>query len=227
MRKILILIAMVLLCAAVVSAAICTETDNGRDYSDKGSAKYAITEKYDICVISPQADVRQDSSQYLKEYYCKEDEMKYEIIDCAREGFETCEFGECVGGSAGADSNYTGPPVVIPKCGNQVVDEGEDCDPMNKICFDDDGNIGLCDKNCQCEVKIKRGEDEEEPEENITEELEEEEEVIEEEPEEVIEEEPEEEEEEITVTIAEKPKKEEKPKGFFARLWAWITGLFS
>jgi hypothetical protein len=230
MKK-LIAILIFLLCAGIVSAAVCTDTDGGENYAEKGEAKYAISGKEDICVISPSAEVRTDTSQYLKEYYCdNQDHMQSDIIDCKREGFEKCEDGKCVGGSQGTSSgNYT-PKPPEPNCGNMVVDPGEDCDPMNKICFDDDGNIGLCDADCKCEIKLKSdgskaSDDEEEVVETIVETPVEDDEEPEKEP--VVQKEEPKEDKEITVTIAEKPKKEAAPKGFFTKIWAWIKGLFS
>ena len=237
MKKI-ITILIFLMCTGIVSAAICTDTDGGENYAEKGETKYAISGKEDICVIGPNAEVRTDTSQYLKEYYCDtNDQMKFEIIDCKREGFEKCEEGVCVGGSSESSSgNYT-PPPPEPNCGNMVVDPGEDCDPMNKICFGEGGDIGLCNADCQCEIKLKADgsktdetdtEDEEDQEIETsvdTDTLTENEEEPDEKPVVIDKKEPEED-KEITVTIAEKPKKEVS-KGFFAKIWAWIKGLFS
>jgi len=232
-KKTTLFLVLILLLVGIANAE-CTDTDGGRNYGEKGDTKI-VSGKEDICVLSPSAEVRQDISPYLKEYYCdNNDQIDYEIIECIREGFEKCEMGKCVGGEAEAKSggNYT-PPPPEPSCGNMIVDPGEECDPMNKMCFDDDGNIGLCNENCLCEVKIRLDGSEEPEEENETEdtEIEEVEPVekeVEEQEEEEIEdaEEKEEEKQEITVTIAEKHKKP-APKGFFARIWVWIAGLFS
>ena len=239
MKRIVIFATLFLLLASIAYADLCTDTDGGENYGVLGTAKYAITQKDDFCVISPTADIRQDKSQYLKEYFCKNDQMDFEIIDCVREGFTGCEFGECVGGTAGAKAtgNYT-PPPRQPTCGDSVVDEGEDCDPMNKICFDDDGNIGLCDASCKCEIKItKEGSkvDSDDTDTTDTDDTTDTTDVeidtpveIDTEPKPlpvVTKDEPDED-KRITVTIAEKPKKE-APKGFFARIWAWFAGLFS
>ena len=232
--KIVFVLITVLLLFAGIAAAECTDTDGGKNYAEKGDTKI-VSGKEDICIISPSAEVRQDTSPYLKEYYCKDDQIKSEIVECIREGFEKCEYGKCVGGEAEAeakDTNYTAPPPE-PECGNSIVDPGEECDPMNKMCFDDDGNIGLCNEYCQCEIKIKKdgskakSNDEEDtdttnieidtPTETDAEPV-----VVKDaKPEET------EEDKEITVTIAEKPREEAKPRGFFSKIWAWMAGLFS
>ena len=233
LQKTIIFLVLILLLAGIASAE-CIDTDGGKNYAEKGKTKI-VSGKEDICILSPSAEVRQDTSPYMKEYYCdKDDQIKSEIIECIREGFEKCEMGKCVGGEAEAkakDENYTAPPPE-PSCGNMIVDPGEECDPMNKMCFDEHGNIGLCDENCMCEVKIVLDGSEETEEENETEDAEIEEvepvenEVEEQEEEEDAPSEEEEEKQEITVTIAEKHRKPE-PKGFFARMWAWISGLFN
>ena len=241
MRKIITFFALILLCSGMAHAAsACTDTDGGKNYGVKGTAKYAITQKEDICVISPSAEIQQDTSQYLKEYYCQDGTMKFEIVDCTREGFERCEYGKCVGGTAEAKlqgTNYTAPPTG-PVCGNSIVEAGEECDPMNKICFDDYGNIGLCNAECKCEIKIRQDGTAAKPaaEENKTE-VQIEKPVEKDVPAEDISEkyteketapaEKQEKEEKITIEITEKQKEAKSPTGFFSKIWAWIAGLFS
>jgi len=234
MRKALIFLAIFLLSAGIVSAA-CTDSDGGENYAEKGETKI-ISGKEDICIISPSAEVRQDTSEYLKEYYCdKNDQIKYKIIECIREGFEKCEMGKCVGGEGEAkakNENYTAPPPE-PFCGDSIVDEGEECDPMNKICFDDEGNIGLCNENCMCEIKIKQdgskaddtGEEDTGTNETTDVEIDTPTEK-EAEPEPVVVKKEEPEQEKITVEITEKKKQEKAPKGLFSKIWAWITSWF-
>jgi len=244
MKKIVILATLFLLLSGIAYAA-CTDSDNGPNYAEKGQTKI-ISGKEDICIISASAEVRTDESQYLKEYFCdNNDQIDYDIIDCVREGFAGCEFGACVGGSAGAkaqDVNYT-PPPPEPSCGNMIVDEGEDCDPMNKMCFDDDGNIGLCNADCKCEIKIRKdgaqadtddatdssdsGDNSDAQDDSANVEIDTPVEVdTAPEPAPVVVKDDDADNKQITVTIAEKPKKEE-PTGFFSRIWAWFAGLFS
>lgn len=235
MKKTLVFLALFVLLAGI-AAAECTDTDGGRNYAEKGETKI-ISGKEDICIISPSAEVRQDTSEYLKEYYCdKNDQIKSEIIECSREGFEKCEMGKCVGGEAEAkakDENYTAPkPAAF--CGDSIVDEGEECDPMNKICFDDEGNIGLCNEYCKCEIKIKQDGSkadtaaEEDTDTNETTDVEIDTPTEKEaEPEPVVVKKEEPEQEKITVEITEKKKQEKAPKGFFLKIWTWITSWFS
>ena len=233
MKRIFIFATMFLLLASIATAA-CTDSDNGPNYAEKGDTKI-ISGKEDICIISPSAEVRTDASPYLKEYFCdKDDQIVFEIVDCVREGFTGCEFGECFGGIAGAqaqDSNYT-PPAPEPFCGDMVVDEGEDCDPKNKMCADDDGNIGLCDENCKCEIKIMR--DGSKTESNDTTDITTTDVVVDApvevdttpKPLPVVTKDESDEDKGITVTIADRSEPN-APTGFFSRIWSWIVGLFS
>ncbi|MBD3303895.1 hypothetical protein GF343_02025 [Candidatus Woesearchaeota archaeon] len=233
-RAILFLVLFVLF--AGTAAADCTDTDGGKNYAEKGETKI-ISGKEDICILSPSAEVRQDTSAHLKEYYCDhDDQIKSEIIECTREGFEKCEMGKCVGGEGEAkakDQNYTAPkPAAF--CGDSIVDEGEECDPMNKICFDDEGNIGLCNEYCKCEIKItKEGTktdsgDTAGTDTNETTDVEIDTPTEKEaEPEPVVVKNEEPEQEKITVEITEKKKQEKAPKGFFSKIWAWISSWFS
>jgi hypothetical protein len=236
MKKAILFLVLFLLVAGT-AAAECKDTDGGRNYAEKGETKI-ISGKEDICIISPSAEVRQDTSAYLKEYYCdNNDQIKSEIIECSREGFEKCDMGKCVGGTAEAkakDANYTAPKPE-PYCGDSIVDPGEDCDPMNKICFDDEGNIGLCDENCRCEIKIKAGgskakttNDTKDTEDTADVEIDTPtEKEAEQEQEPVVVKKEETEEEKITVEITEKQKEEKAAKGFFSKIWAWIASWFS
>ncbi len=235
MKRIFIFATMFLLLASIATAA-CTDSDNGPNYAEKGNTKI-ISGKEDICIISKSVEVRTDVSQYLKEYFCdKNDQIDFELVDCVREGFTGCEFGECVGGTAGAkaqDSNYI-PPAPVPYCGDSIVDAGEDCDPMNKMCFDDDGNIGLCDANCKCEIKIRKEGSTTASDTTDTDDTDTTNVVVDTpvevdttpKPLPVVTKDKSDEDKGITVTIADKSKPEAST-GFFSRIWSWITGLFS
>jgi hypothetical protein len=70
---------------------LCTDSDNGKDASIKGSVQYGYYNTYtDECV-------RNDfslSGTVLKEYYCEDDQVKSEGIDCASDGL-FCFNGKC------------------------------------------------------------------------------------------------------------------------------------
>jgi len=101
--------------------------------------------------------------------------------------------------------------------------------------FDDDGNIGLCDESCKCEIKITKEGSKVDSDDTDTTDTDDTTDVeidtpvevdTEPKPLPVVTKDEPDEDKGITVTIAEKPKKE-APRGFFARIWAWFAGLFS
>ncbi len=229
----------VLLSGIAFADSLCTDTDDARDYDRKGSVKYGITSEEDRCVLGPKADVRTETSMYLKEYFCADDKRNSDIVDCSREGYERCYQGACVGGKKGASTsngtNYTLPPE-LPQCGDKKVNSiGEQCDPPGKICYTETFDIGLCSAKCQCDVKLKAeggvvnktenattsAANETTPAANLT--------LPKETPKtEVPAETPKEEPKIEPEDIAAVPVKEEaEPKGFFSAIWSWIKGIFS
>jgi hypothetical protein len=165
-----------------------------------------------------------------------------------REGVEVCdgdgedkcaEFGQAINISltcnkktCGCNINQTIPqdynPVVVGQlvnatqkssvCGDKKIERDEDCDPPNTLCTTSTQDPGICTDNCRCVKPEMLGVEEEIPVpeenvtanvtanvsvENVTVEIE----------------------ENVTENVTEAPE-EEKP-GFFARLWAWLVGLFS
>lgn len=237
---IVFLVCFILLSGVAFADSLCTDNDDGRNYAHKSTTKYGITSEEDRCVLGPKADVRTETSMYLKEYFCAEDTRKSDIVDCSREGYERCYQGACVGGKKGASTsngtNYTLPPE-LPQCGDKKVNSvGEQCDPPGKICYTETFDIGLCSAACKCDVKLKAEggivnktenatANETQPAANVTLPKEEPKTEV---PAETPKEEPKEEVTPEPTDIAAAPVKEEaKPKGFFAAIWHWIKGLFS
>jgi len=155
----LIIVAMVLVLAVVVSASnvsLCTDTDGGGAKSKdaalktKGEVKYGLTSMVDTCLTS-QEGVSTNQSKWLKEYFCDLDTRKSEVYDCIRYGFSGCENGECKGTST-AQTQQSQPESA---CGNKILEKekGEECDPPNKICFGKTSDqYGLCDATCKCRI---------------------------------------------------------------------------
>lgn len=154
MKKSIAYIICVLFLVSFVSGDLCTESDNGKEYDEQGYVKYGVTRYEDLCVLSPDTDLRVEEGQYLKEYYCTDDDQRdHKIVDCTREGFDKCKAGECVGSQSSSSSHTTTPVYTGPECGNKKVETGETCDPPTKICYVG-SDIGLCSATCQCEIKI-------------------------------------------------------------------------
>ena len=64
----------------------CTETDNGRDYPNRGFTTNGTQSGQDLC----------QSTTILKEYYCGNwDSVLFEQVHCPSQGFRSCEFGRC------------------------------------------------------------------------------------------------------------------------------------
>ena len=242
-----ILILLMITSIAFAGNDLCTDSDNGpkdgRKPTDdvlttRGSTKYGIQIKEDICVISENADVQTSESPYLKEYYCFDDTRQSEIFDCRDYGFEKCVDGVCVGTGTGTQNRTI--TRVTPDCGNKITekDKGEECDPPGSVCLEGD-DYGICRDDCTCRWHSEQvageadeQEDEEEDEQQITD-IEEDEETEEEQKEEKEEDKyplP-----EVTVPDVGEPKNfSQEPgikvtrgiSGFFKKLWNWFINLF-
>lgn len=232
MKKIIAYALVFVFLVSFAAADLCKESDDGKDYAEQGYVKYGITKYEDLCVLSPDKDMRLEESQYLKEYYCDKDtdERKHKIVDCSREGFDKCKNGRCVSDSSQQDSSQPATPVYTGlECGNKKVETGEDCDPPTKICYVG-SDIGLCSDTCKCEIKIRSGASSND---NQTK------------PETIVDDEPEEKTESETAIKTTSEQKEsvedtdgistqkdrlalpkEPKKGLFGRMWAWFAGWF-
>lgn len=161
MRKLLIIVLIALAAVSVFAAdPLCKDFDNGgaRSSDDalktKEKVEYGITDAVDTCLTAEEG-VSTNSGRWLKEYYCGDDQRRYEVYDCIKLGYEGCENGACKGkaGSNGTTSTSTPKPVV--SCGNKIVekDKGENCDPPGSICFGKStAEYGTCQNNCQCKI---------------------------------------------------------------------------
>jgi hypothetical protein len=168
MRKLAAITAVfLLLCATAALAVDCTDSDRDDDVKktidEKGSVTYGLTEKYDECVSSEDG-YHMGTSRFVREYFCQADSggnilRKYEDIDCERYGYTKCEDGRCIGKNTTASYTGTTSQPAGPSCGNKKIDAGEQCDPPDKICYDDNSNIGQCTRpnakgfgGCQCKT---------------------------------------------------------------------------
>ena len=158
---IIALVALVILSVVVHASAnetLCSDTDGGGGSNNdasairtKGSVKYGLSTMVDTCITSKEG-VSTNASQYLKEYFCKNDQRDSVVYDCVRLGFPGCGDGECTSTGLGNITLPSPPPVKV--CGNHIVDKNmsEECDPPDKICFASDGRYGVCDANCKCKL---------------------------------------------------------------------------
>ncbi|MEM4239821.1 MAG: hypothetical protein QXM31_01765 [Candidatus Woesearchaeota archaeon] len=167
MRKLaLIALFCILLNITSVLAVDCIDSDKDDDIKktidEKGSVTYGLTEKFDECV-SGKDGYHVSTGRFVREYYCTKVsdvlQRKYEDIDCERYGFTRCEEGRCIGKNTTATYTGTSSTTTGPTCGNHKLDAGEQCDPPDKICYDNDGNIGQCTRpnaqgfgGCQCKT---------------------------------------------------------------------------
>jgi len=163
MKK-LLMVAIFLLLASVAYAQVqCTDTDGGgKDSKDAalktmGTAKVGVTPKVDVCLTSEEG-VSVNESDYLKEYYCGTDnQVKFEVYDCTREGYSGCRNGACYGASSGSTSNTSSGSTSTPvsSCGNKLLEKnkGEQCDPPGSICFGKtSAQYGQCLNDCTCQI---------------------------------------------------------------------------
>ncbi|RLE47532.1 hypothetical protein DRJ25_02135 [Candidatus Woesearchaeota archaeon] len=150
---------LVIISAIAAEQNLCTDSDNGPEggrhpsadvLKTKGSTKYGILAKEDICVISKKEDLQTSESFYLKEYFCDNDMRQSRIFDCRDYGFEKCVDGACVGEGTNVKTHHEdeGPSS---HCGDRLVEksEGEECDPPGSVCLEGD-NYGMCQKDCKC-----------------------------------------------------------------------------
>lgn len=166
MKTIVFLLLLAVLSVGVV-ADMCSDTEDGPDrpsspddetLSTKGTVRYGLQDKEDVCIISESSEVSTASSSYLKEYYCDDDDLEYEIYDCTDFGFTGCEFGECVGkdvpsSNSSNASNTTSSVDPGPVCGDHMTEGDEECDPPHSICFGADmSEYGQCTDDCKCKL---------------------------------------------------------------------------
>jgi len=163
MRGWIILLAVLVLAsvayATPLNESMCTDTDSGGIYKTdaalkvKGEVKYGITSQVDTC-LTAENGVSTNESKWLKEYFCRDDKRVATVYDCIKIGYTGCENGECKGGTASTSSNQSQAATPVSACGNKILEKskGEECDPPDKICFNDKSEYGLCGKDCKCKI---------------------------------------------------------------------------
>ncbi|MBS3147342.1 hypothetical protein J4219_00490 [Candidatus Woesearchaeota archaeon] len=158
MRKITIALLFILIIPSAF-AALCSDTDGGgasnKDSAlkTKGSVTYGITPMIDTCLTSEEG-VSTNSSKWLREYFCENDQRQNKVYDCTKYGYDRCTNGECVG-SGSNQSTTTRTEEPVNACGNKRLekDKGEQCDPPGSICFGKTSEqYGVCNPDCTCKI---------------------------------------------------------------------------
>lgn len=246
-QKLVLAAIMLLILPVVLAQVTCTDTDTGGtdpepQIGEQGRVKYGLTEKADTC-ISGKAGYSVSEGQWIREYFCDNDQRESKDYDCTRYGFEKCEQGVCVGKEKVKAEKKTRRAALPPRCGDEIVqpERGEECERPDDICYKND-SVGICTRpneqgfgGCKCKL-YKTEEKPSEVEEEVIEEPEAPPEVAEEIPEKP-EKKPEEAPEEVVVEeVPEEPEEELKPVGIgvtkaianaVAAFFNWIAGLFS
>ncbi len=119
----------------------CVDSDEGKDYSVKGTVTYNDQEYNDTC----------DDDDTLKEYYCEDGELKSETHACGS-GY-ICQDGACVEGSV-CDSDG----VCESENGETVENCPEDCKLSVSILSPSDGDKLEADSTVKVEWIIKNAE---------------------------------------------------------------------
>jgi len=156
MKKVLILIALLLIPAAF--AGLCVDKEASQNYEVKGSLKYGAQDSLDTC-ISNKGGYSLSEGTWLKEYFCKDENTRdFDEVNCIHEKFTGCKDGACYGSASSQSSSA--PAVNVPACGNKKIEAntGEECDPPGKICFGLAGIPGQCSSSCKCEEYKKSAE---------------------------------------------------------------------
>jgi len=165
MKYTILLIALILMTTTLASD-LCVDSDKGGEHRTdsalqvRGDVKYGITTQTDTCLTSEEG-VSINKSNWLKEYYCRNDKREYTVYDCARQGYAACENGACVNSTTISNTSTTTTTTTTTTtnstgiCGNKIVEKaaGEECDPPYDICFGKSKEeYGTCQQDCTCKI---------------------------------------------------------------------------
>jgi hypothetical protein len=189
MKKILLYSMMAILLLSLAHAD-CYDSDDGPKNLDT-PARYLgidgfVTEGnntyYDVCVTRNNG-VEINSSNWVREYYCDNNQMESRDYFCP-----TYYYTECLTvHKAAACDDYRGPSdynetsanttsttnttnttttttqtntasntTTSINCGDKKVELGEKCDPPGKNCYTDAFQEGICDFSCSCDSSMTR-----------------------------------------------------------------------
>jgi len=163
---------MLFLCAYSVHAVSlqdCTDEDGPKNLSDPvsaishgGGASNKTTTVQDYCVHAV-GGIKVNISDYVREWYCDDTQLKYKDFKCQDWGFIECytinNEGRCRGYSENPSELVNGtsnePIKVVANCGNSVIEPPEDCDPPGNACLTEWGGSGACSFDCSCYAGAK------------------------------------------------------------------------
>lgn len=155
--KYLLLLAMVIVAvpfAFGLTPMTCIDSDGGPVQTEKptpyisivGSVEDKSGKKVDVCVN--ERGKEQASAREVKEFFCKNGLATSKTYKCREYGFLSCSNGACMQrASAGGK-----------RCGNNIREAGELCDPPGAACVNAQGNAGRCSATCtSCTVTPRCG----------------------------------------------------------------------
>ncbi len=127
---------------------VCDDSDGGPGDPDKpvpfigipGIAQNPSEKQTDFCV--DEAGEKKGPSLFIKEFFCRDGKVESKAYKCPDYGYVACvetpRGAQCV----------KQPPAA--KCGDNVVQPPEQCDPPGGACVNPAGKPGVCNVNCRC-----------------------------------------------------------------------------
>ncbi len=151
----------------------CEDSDSGPEDVTKplpfitkaGTVKTLNDTKGDFCIEKEGSNELEQESLWVREYYCYAGKAKNHDYQCFAYGYTKCKMtegiGKCVEGLNSLDDSADNAKADEPKenaseksstrnCGDDKVQQGEDCEPPEKLCVTKNDEPGVCSAFCIC-----------------------------------------------------------------------------